>query len=180
MEVSFLSYFSKITLPKRYTPQLHKIFIILSWLLGLCLGYYFGVKTPLSVISLMRMSVSQRVSIVWLFFVLLIPLFLSFLALRFSLPQLFIPLAFFKAYSLSYCIFCVTYFFGSAGWLVRLLCFFSDSCCVVILILFWLSHTVWRKRKCLYNLGLCAAATILIGCIDYFIVSPFGTILFNY
>lgn len=165
---------------KRSVLSNHKFHIIFLWCFGLLTGCYFGFKTPDFVISLMRTSVSERVSIVWQFVALLIPLILAVTALRLSQPLLLLPVVFLKAHSFGYCLYCVTYAFGSAGWLVSLFCFFSDLCSISIFLTFVLSHAAWERGKSLHDCVICALALIALGLFDYFMVSPFWVGLLNY
>ena len=165
---------------KRNFQRYHRCILIVCWLSGLFAGYYFGIKTPDSVFALMRTSLSERVSIVWVFCALLLPLILSYTALRFSVPLLLLPLVFLKAYGFGYTLCCVIRAFGSAGWLMGTLCLFADVCSAILLLWFLLKYTKWENRRTLCDLTICISALITLGIFDYFVISPFTRSLLKY
>lgn len=165
---------------RRFLPLHNRVLIILFWCLGLITGYFFGMQTPVQILSLMRTSLSERVSIVCRMISLFLPFFFFFVILRFLTPVLFIPLAFLKAYSFAFCYCCISIAFGYAGWLMRIFYLFSDSCSLVLLIWFLLSHFTWEREKNIRELAVCFAVIGLLSCFDYFIASPFSAMLMNY
>ena len=109
-----------------------------------------------------------------------LPLVLSILIVRFRRIYFLYILAAFKAFSFSFCLCAIGYCFGSAGWLIRFLLLFSDSCILPCLIWLWLRCF---SRKCIAfkkDLTACIGITVLVGFIDYFVISPFLLSVFNY
>lgn len=159
---------------------LHSLCLPFSWVLGMIVGCLFGAKLPDPVISLMRTSFSERVSIVWLFVAILLPFFLSVTTIRFSLQRLLFLLSFVKAYCFAFCLYCINRAFGSAGWIMSFFCFFSDACSNAILLWFSLTHSEWKPERCMHDFAICVTALIALCCLDYFIVSPFMVMLLNY
>lgn len=157
----------------------HRALITVFWLLGLLSGCYFGFKTPVPIISLMRTSFFERVSIVWRLCALLLPILLSFAALRLSASLLLLPV-FLKAYSLGYCLCCINFAFGNAGWLMCMLCLCSDVCGAVLFLYMAFHHVMFEERRNLQKVICCLVIVTALGLFDYFIVSPFLVTLLNY
>ena len=150
-----------------------KLFLALSWHFGLLCGVLITDKCDPDLLSLMRSAVLSRVSIVGLLAVTFLPFLLSAFAVIFSSPWLMIPISFLKAFSFGYCASAVSTSFGSAGWLVRWLLLFSACCSVPVLYWFWLRHISGSQKSLWMDLVLCAVIVLLIGCLDYRVISPF-------
>lgn len=153
--------------------------LILVWIAGEIVGYYIGSQVPDTVISLMRTPTFGRVSIVWLFFSATFPFLLSFAALRLSQKWLLTSLVFLKAYSFAYTICCVGSAFGSAGWLMQLLYFFTDTLCTLLFLWFIFTYTRSSKARQYHRLLLYFASATGLVCFDYFAIMPFVLMLLN-
>lgn len=160
-----------------YTPRSWRkagiILLAFFWTLGLFLGIYSSFPMEDSFFRLMRAAAGCRVSIVGLFAVLILPFLFSAFAVYFSQPWLLLLICFLKAYCFGFCCFLTQISFGSAGWLLRLLLLFSDCCILPVLCWFWIRHISGEKRALWQDLAVCAAASLLIGGVDYCVISPF-------
>lgn len=154
------------------------LLLALFWCIGLLAGYAVATKTSYSV--LMRMFSLDRVSFVGLVFTAIIPLVISTAAFRLSLPLLILPIAFMKAFLFSFCASALTLVYADAGWLARWLYIFSDSFIVIFLLWFWVRNITGINESLQKDFAITLFASSLLICIDYFIVSPFSVMLFNY
>ena len=148
------------------------------WVTGLLLGMHFAYTASISISSLMHTVAYCRVSIVGLLFVLFFPLVISAMAI--SVPFFLFPLAFIKALSYGFSFYSVMYAFGSAGWLFTMLLLFSDSCMSVLLNWLWCRHLFGKKHTLWRDMLNCALVAVLIGLVDYFLVSPYLADLLYY
>lgn len=142
------------------------------WISGLICGVMYAAYDA-TIISLMRMVCFNCVSIVGLATILILPLLISAVAVYFSKPAVIYLLSAFKAFSSGYCIYGTLAVYGSAGWLIRLLLLFSDTCITVVLMWFWIRHISGSKRALTADTAVCTVLAGLIGIIDYTVVSPF-------
>lgn len=162
----------------RYGGLLLKLILALFWCLGLWVGYSIAAKTSLSV--LMRTISLERVSFVGLVIAAVFPLLISALTVQLSVPSLILPIAFFKASLFGYCVTALSFVYADAGWLARWLYIFLDSFMLMFLLWFWIRNITGKSRSFRKDLAICFFAASLLVCIDYFIVSPFSVMLFNY
>ncbi len=166
-------------LHKNYSQKLLKQLLILLWIGGAILGCFSSLHISDSTLHLMRSSFSGDVSIVWLLFAANLPLVLSYTAIRFRMPVLLLPLIFLKSYTFSLCFSCVAFAFGSAGWLMRVLCLSPDICSTLLLVWFLLNNYHYEQKECSLDFWICVAVNVMIGFIEYFMVSPFTVSLLN-
>lgn len=165
-----------------YNPNRQFRILLLSciWVTGLFAGFYYALHASTFLSSLMRSVAKSRLSIVGLLFTLSLPFFTSAFFLRLSKPMLILAVAFIKAFCFSCCSYSLTVAFGDAGWLVRSLLLFSSSCSTVILLWFWVRNLSCENEAIKADFLLCMIANVLIGCIDYIVVSPFVGILLDH
>lgn len=155
--------------------------LILSacWLSGLYAGYAFFSHISASSITLMLSVAENRMSIVGLLLSRILPFVIFAISLRYSKLFFVFTVIFLKAFSFSWCACSLTVAFGDAGWLVRWLLLFSDSCSVVLLLWFLFRNTVNSGTSLRTDLSLCITASVAIGCVDFCFVSPFAEMLIN-
>lgn len=149
------------------------------WLLGLLLGTVISICAGDSLVSLMRMAVSGRVSISGLLSAMVLPFLLSALAVYIQKPVLLVLIAFGKAFLVSYLGLGAMAAYGSAGWLVRWLLMFSDCCSLPLLWLYWLRLLSGKRRFASIETAALMIAVVLIGSLDYCVVSPFLAVLIS-
>ena len=155
-----------------------KLSLTISWLLGILLGLYLSLSLTEDSYSLVRTLFNSRVSTVGHITSLLLPVILSAIAWKLELPALYLFLAFTKALCYGFCICSLGYVFQGAGWLLRWLYLFSDSCSSALLLWFWhrnMSLPNHRSAKDLYISGITTIAIVLI---DMYYVIPFSNGLF--
>lgn len=166
----------------RKLPHLSRrmMFLLLAffWCLGLILGVCSSGMAGEPLLSLMRTAASGRVSIFGLLTAILLPFLLSALAVFLNQFWLFLPIAFGKAFLLSFTGYGVFAAFGSAGWLIRLLLMFSDCCSAPLLLWLWM-HCVAGSRKPLFSVSGPALLALAIGSVDFYVVSPFLAMLIS-
>ena len=155
-------------------------FLAFSLTFGFSMGIYLARTMQDSMFSLMRAVAFSRVSIVGLFVLLFLPLLLSAAAVYFSIPAMVLPLSFCKGFCMGYCALGILFVFGSASWLVRLLLMFSDCFMILPLSWFWIRHISGCRNMLRRDFLICSAIAIVIGIVDYFLVSPFLVMLMNY
>ena len=168
----------KISVTRNYKSFLNRFLIILFWLIGLLSSLYFTLETTAFSSALMRSVTEDRLSIIGLFLMLTFPFLISAVLLRFTRPLWILPVVFFKAFIYSCCLYGLTFAYGDAGWLVRWLLLFSDSCVVVLLLWFWLRNASGDLVTYKSDLLLCCFLSVLIIGVDYYIVSPISVILY--
>lgn len=158
---------------------LRRVLLVFVWLFGLILGCYFAtVASSNESIHIVRQVLQSEPSIIGLFISLIIPLVTSFLAIKLRLNLLILPIAFIKAVCFSFCAMCLIFAFGDAGWLLCRLYVFSDSCAVVVLLLFWIHCIPGDVVALNKNFCYCLVSISAICFVDYFLVSPFAMKLF--
>ncbi len=150
-----------------------RICIFGGWLAGLTTGALFAHLNSFD-ITWMHSVFSSRISVIGFLMMLIAPFLLSTLFFRLSLPALVVPLAFIKAFSYSWCSGCIMICFHSAGWLLRLLLLFTDTFVAVILIWYWYRNVNSRVERLKNDTLISLIFTLLIGCIDCCVISPFG------
>ena len=94
-----------------------------------------------------------------------------------SISYCVLLLAFFKATGLSYLLTGNLIAFGNAGWLISLLLLFSDFLAAVFLVRIWLK--VLNKRSKYSDYLISCICIVLIGILEYYVISPFLVTLFN-
>ena len=160
--------------------KLSAIFLSVPWSLGLIGGIYIASAGNSSFYRLIYASAYDRVTIIGLFAVLFLPLFISAIFVWIDMPALQYGICFIKAFFLGFSLCCIKYSFVNAGWLIMVMLLFSDCCMVVPLLWFWCRHIsgckFYLKRDILYS---CLIA-ILVGILDYFVVSPYLVSLMYY
>ena len=145
----------------------HKIAVSLAWTAGLVCG----VLTVATTGATLPGNVLSRGPFPSLIAILTFPLLLSTLLITINKAILIIPLIFIKAFSFGLTASVLTYTYGSAGWLIRLLTLFSAFLSAVLLLLFIYRNS--SKQDTLYSDSiLFALINILIGIADYYIISP--------
>lgn len=153
-------------------------FLAFLWIASLIYGVYLGGR-ELSVVSLMRLSAYSQVSIVGLCYSLILPLFISIVAI-YRLGTI----AIYSISAISGLIAGITLGAASAAftesaWLVYPILLFSESLSNIIMLWFLYRMVVLDLafHKC--EILITTALIILVGIADYIIVSPFWDALIN-
>lgn len=149
------------------------IVFFLVWFVGFFAGFSFFRTFKQSELLLMRSVVFQPVSIVGLICAIFLPLLCTYISVLINKPMIALVLSFLKAASFSFSLSLLTLLYGSASWLLCVLCMFSDTCFLLILFAVWLQYPVICNvnSKRLFTGSFILGLLILFG--DYFVVSPF-------
>ncbi len=153
--------------------KIGKTLLACCWSLGIACGIIGYASAESTLFSLMRSSVYGTVSIVGLLCISILPFLLSAFAVSISFPSLLYPLCFCKAFLFVFISFGVLRSYSDAGWLVRCLLLFSDNVGIPLLYCFWLRHLPGCQKSSLAESVLFLAFFLVLGCIDYRIISPF-------
>ena len=148
------------------------IILAFCWCAGLFTGCFFANHAGDVHFTMMRRAVSCPVSIAGLV-VMLLPFLFSAFAVYLSKTWLFLPFCFLKAFQFAYIAGLVGVSFGSAGWLIRLLLFFTDGWEILLLLWIWLRWIGGGARQAIREITFCGILCSVIWIIDYFVVSPF-------
>jgi len=159
-------------MPHRRRKSRHRI-LAFCWVLGLLCGAVVSLSAESSLVPLMHSAACRPVSITSLLCVTILPFLISALAVASSWTALIFPLCFCKAFSFAFVSLGVFQAYGSAGWIVRYLLLFSDCAAVPFLYGFWLRCLSGRHTLCLFDTALMLGICILLGSMDYRIISPY-------
>lgn len=153
-------------------------FLAFPWISGLVTGVVTSYFAGNSFFSLMRSVISSPVSIVGLLSAMLLPLLFSAFAVYISSPWLLIPTVFLKGFFYAYLCFGILLCFGDAGWLIRLLLIFSDTLMLPVFWMYWIRGLRGGRSDLLIRTAPAFSTALLIGSIDFSVISPFlGEIL---
>ncbi len=156
------------------SPFFHQYLLCVVWCISLIFGascadrmseafsYFFKHSKGVGEVSFLSLLLS-----------VILPFLLSAFFVYRSKSNLLYIVCGLKAFSFGFCHFGTLLAFYSAGWLVRLLLFFSDSLAAVVLFCFWIRNinakcSNFLSETCLYLLIL-----IVILCVDILYISPF-------
>lgn len=120
--------------------------------------------------SVMRGSFCSSVSIVRLTVTVFLPFLISMAASFLDAGFLF-PICWCKAFLFGFFHIGVFSSFGSSGWLLRWMMLFSDCAAFPVLCWFWL-RLIQNPDSVFRDFLLCTAAVIVIGFLDFYIISP--------
>ena len=153
--------------------RIRQILLVCCWICGLLLGIHYASQADDTYFLLMHTATITRVSITGLLAAVFLPFLFSAFAVYILRPELLLVICFLKAASFSCCSFGLMRAFESAGWLVRLLFQFSDYCMIPVLLWFSVRHIVVQKNPLWKDLLICGSWMLVVGVLDYCIVSPF-------
>ena len=151
--------------------------IIITWISGLLCALLYIKQASF---SLMYPLYVERVSIVGMIVSLIFPIILLYILLNRCYFYLTLPVIFLKSFSYMCCYLCITYSYGTAGWLVRIFLLFSDTVSIVILLHFCYRFAAGNKTGIIRYFKCAFAVLIIVGCLDYYIISPFILMLLNH
>lgn len=149
-----------------------------SWCAGLISGTLFAVGADSSLLSLMRLALSCRVSIVLLFLAALFPFLITAYAVCINRFSLLFAAAFVKALAFSYCGALVYRAVGDAGWLLQPMFQFTDTVVCVAYCWFCLRVCMHPVHSVRGELMICVTMAAIAVITDFILVSPFlGTLI---
>lgn len=171
-EVNFLNHLLLIPSEIRW-GRIRQILLICCWICGLLLGIHYASQADDTYFLLMHTACASRVSITGLLAAVFLPFLFSAFAVYISHPELLLAICFLKAASFSCSSYGLMLVFENAGWLVRLLFQFSDYCMMPILLWFSARHIARQEKLLWQDLLICGLWMLIVGALDYCIVSPF-------
>jgi len=142
------------------------------WGLALGLGSLFAFTTQPVTLSLMCIAPMCHVSIFGLVVILLFPLLLSAIAVKFSVSGIIYLIVLVDGISFGYFMLGTVLAFGSPAWLIGLMLAFSKLALIVPLLSFYL-QCFSNKDSLMPSFINCFFAAMIIGMLDYLVVSPF-------
>ena len=148
------------------------ILLALALLLGLLSGGFVSGHTEQFFFHMMHTAAKSRVSIVCLLPVLLLPVLCSAFAVYIGLHWLLIPIAFSKAFLISYICASISCAYPVSGKLFAFLVMFSDILSLPVLCWYWL-RSLERKVSEFRSLIIVLLLLMGISFIDYQVISPF-------
>ncbi len=161
---------------RNFRSQTCKVMICICWIIGLFLGMFTSVGADDYLFLMMRGGVCSSVSIPGLL-IFALPFLITALAVYFSQFWLICLVVLCKAFSFGFSACAITVVFSSAAWLVRFLLMFGDALALPILMWLWLRHGSKPDKGFLSEITVCTVAVLLLGVLDFCIVSPFGAML---
>ena len=166
---------------KRFYMYLSRNYRFVCFVSALLTGAVFGVYLAMQSADifspLMRAAVGHRMSIVGLIASRFLPFLFAAFAVYIKKHWLLIPVLFMKGCAITWCGCLTVAVFGSAGWLIQPLFQFSDI--LMMPVFCWISIRQITKDQVSFwrDLKFCVVAFILVGALDYCIVSPFLVML---
>lgn len=153
--------------------------LAIFWLTGIVLGIVQAAGFLKNFLPLMRMVITDHVSIVGLVVVLFLPFVSSVIAMRLSMRWIIYTVCLLKGicYGLTTYFLVISYF--DSAWLLSYLVAFSSHCGQILLFLFWLRYMNDSTNRWKRDAIVCCMLFSLIGFFDYFVVSPFLSTLMH-
>ncbi len=149
-----------------------RIFILaFLWIASIAMGMYVASDFKEANISFMHSVVLQPISIAGLSAILLLPLFISIIALWLEFKELICILCCLRGFVLGYCLIGILQAFGSSGWLICAMLLFSNFACSLFLFTHWLNSS--------FGVISFLISAAIIGCTDYFLISPYLVYIIN-
>ncbi len=164
---------NKFPLFRRFQSGIHLSALLVFWTFGIILGTALGAACSAASLSLMRQAITVPASFVPLAVGTTLPFVITAAIVYFGVLKLLYLLGFLKGFAFGQCGMMCLVCYGTAGWLARLLIFFSQLLSISALWLIWLQ--ICRKqerisRRGMYLLFLYLTAVVLA---DYFLVAPY-------
>lgn len=156
---------------------IYALLISVAWILGLISGCLLIEYSSDVFAHIFHSAPYASPSAFSSFFVLIVPFLLSFVFIKFSKPAICLLLIFIKALSFSCCSCGIIIAYASAGWLVRFLLLFADSCITAMLLWFMIRNVAEERGSLFTDTLLSVFFTFLICCFDAFAVSPYLMLL---
>ena len=149
--------------------QLTLAFCFISGYLCGCFCAFFASPSLLPIVCYVPMSESSPLGLV---IAAIAPLLIVSLLVHFGCSWFLFIICFFKAFSWSLCSSLFLLAFGTAGWLMHLVYFFSSSFSIFLLCWFSLHHLTSTTSSLKKNWMFISILTFLVLCFDYCILSP--------
>lgn len=142
------------------------------WIFSISIGVAVAASFRQIPMSLMRMIIADRVSIVGLVAVLFLPFALSIVAVHGSKQWIIFAISVCKGVCFGFSIYFLLISYFNAAWLIASLAMFSANASQIPLYFFWIRSMNCNNSCWKWNAFVCFLLLILIGCLDYFVISP--------
>ena len=152
-------------------------FLAFSWIISMTTGMLMASRDT-SLFLLMCAAPKGSVTLAGLSIVLLLPLIILVCAILYNKFTVVYLLIATKAFIAGYLLYGLLICYGSAGWLVHALMFYSDSMMTIVLLWLSITHINGRRKSLTVHVITAFIAAAIIGITDYLIVSPFLCALF--
>jgi len=162
---------------KAFIRHRYQVLFLIVWLVALILGTCFAAHAGNNYFLLMRGASDCSVTIAGLLATVVLPYLFAAFAVYISKPKLLYLICFVKAFCFAMCGYGICVAYGSAGWLVRWLLQFSDICTVPVLCWFALRHLKGKGRTFRTDAMFYGGIVMLVGYLDFSLISPFLVIL---
>ena len=166
---------------KRFCSYLFRnyrfLYLAFAMMAGVVCGVHLAMQSANSFVPLMRAAAGCRMSIVGLIASRFLPFLFAAFAVYIAKYWLLIPAFFIKGCAITWSGCLAVAAFGSAGWLVQPLLQFSDLLLLPVLFWFCIRRIVQSHAAIWRDLKICGTAFVLVGALDYCIISPFLVML---
>ena len=143
------------------------------WIVGLGLGVLTFRHTGEYTVATMYLRKWDQVSIISLFSCALLPFLFSAFAVYLHRPGLLLIICLVRAFLYGYVLLSVCSAFSGAGWLLRWLLLFTDSCTAALFFGYSWRHIHDTFGYFAAGFGFCTAAVAMIVGVDYKFILPF-------
>ena len=150
-----------------------ELLFLSAWIVGISAGMLTAIGIDDSILPVMRLAASCRVSIVVLFLMASIPFLITAFAVFIHQYPILLIICFVRSYGFGCLAWLIVRSFGSAAWLMQPMIQFSDGILLVVYVLYGLWHCSHWERNPKRPVLVCMFITAVVTIIDYLAVSPF-------
>lgn len=150
-----------------------RVFLSFIWLASIIIGLMIASRFKSIPHNLVIAVVNEKLSILALALLLIVPANLVILAVRFRMPWFIYGLFVLKGIIFGFSIFSFLIVYIDAGWLLCILSMFSSTCSIFPLIFFCFRYYGESSDHFVRDAIILVFLSVLIGGIDYYVISPF-------
>lgn len=152
--------------------------VSVPWLVGLFIGAFVAFHLSDNQLQIVRVIASRKAPLFGVLFSSFIPFLIVAFIARFMGHRCLQTYLFIKSALLTLCFCYCNRCFGTSGWLVTTLLFFTDLISSYYLVLFSFQLFTSKTERSALLFVLYSVISILLGLFNYFILSPFTASLF--
>lgn len=157
----------------RFWSRYCTVFLLLIWIAGSASGILFALMIHADVRPMLYDAISQPLSLIDILVVDLLPFLICTLAVSCSEIWVLPVVSFLKASAFSFTACAISMAFGESGWLIRFLLLFSNTLLLPVFCLYCQRYIRGNKASAFCERFIWFLIAAAIGCLDYFLVSPF-------
>lgn len=169
---------SYIHFNKNIAVSLNNLLVCIVWILGLVCGALVASRAGISLYAFVYTIPEGHLTLFAAIATKVCPVIITAALCRIS-HSLILPIVWLKAFSYSYCIYCLNFAFSGAGWLVCLLLLFSEFLVIINLLCFLILNYLKGSVSFFNKLIIHVSISIGVGLFDYYLISPYVAVLFN-